>query len=65
MNTDENYYGFIQSTEYYNLIPKASMVYYFNENMYAGILIDVHPDKLEIVRRVYTLSGWLGEVGGF
>lgn len=41
------------------------MVYYFNPNMYAGILIDIHPDKLEIVRRVYSLTLWLGEVGGF
>ena len=41
------------------------MVYHFNPKMYAGVLIDVHPDKLEIVRRVYTLSSWLGEIGGF
>jgi hypothetical protein len=41
------------------------MVYYFNENMYAGIFIDIDPDELEIMRRVYSLSGWLGEVGGF
>jgi hypothetical protein len=41
------------------------MVYYFNPEMYAGVFIDIHPDKLEIVRSVYSLSAWLGEIGGF
>jgi hypothetical protein len=41
------------------------MVYYFNPSMYAGIFIEIHPDTLEIERRVYSLSAWLGEVGGF
>ncbi len=41
------------------------MAYYFNANMYAGIFIDIHPDKLEIERRVYSIASWLGEVGGF
>ena len=47
------------------MIQKASMVYYFNPKMYAGVFIDIHPDDLEILRRVYSLSAWLGELGGF
>jgi hypothetical protein len=37
----------------------------YNDNFLAGIQIDLHPDKLMIVRTVYTLSAWLGEIGGF
>jgi hypothetical protein len=33
--------------------------------MLAGILVDVHPDKLVIIRNVYSLSVWLGDIGGF
>ena len=33
--------------------------------MLAGIMIDIHADKLMTVRTVYTLSTWLGEIGGF
>ena len=47
------------------MIQKTSMVYYFNPKMYAGIFVDINPDKLEIVRNVYSLSAWLGEIGGF
>ena len=28
-------------------------------------MIDIHPDKLMIVRTVYTLTAWIGEIGGF
>ena len=47
------------------MIPKASMVYYFNPKMYAGIFIDIYPDNLYIKRSLYTVTSWLGEVGGF
>jgi hypothetical protein len=33
--------------------------------MLSGVLIDMHPEKLMTVRTVYTLSSWLGEIGGF
>ena len=33
--------------------------------MLAGIMIDLHPEKLVTVRTLYTLSAWLGEIGGF
>jgi hypothetical protein len=33
--------------------------------MYAGIFIDIHPDNLKIIRRVYSMTAWLGELGGF
>ena len=65
MNSDGSYLGAVENIEFDNLIQKASIVYYFNPNMYAGIFIDIHPDEFELVRRVYSLSGWLGEVGGF
>ena len=44
---------------------KSSFANYYYENMLAGVLIDIHPDKLMTVRTVYTLSAWLGEIGGF
>jgi hypothetical protein len=47
------------------MITKPSMAYYFNTKMYAGVFVDIHADKLEIVRSVYSLTAWLGEVGGF
>ena len=65
LHSDESFIGSLESIEYDNLVHKESMVYYFNPNMYAGILIDIHPDKLETNRRVYSLTGWLGEVVGF
>ena len=65
MISDDNFLGTVKTDEYYNMIQKPSMVYYFNPKMYAGIFIDIDPNKLEIVRTVYTLSAWLGEIGGF
>ena len=65
LTTDDNFLGGVENVEYENMIQKASMVYYFNPEMYAGVFIDIHPDKLEIVRSVYSLSAWLGEIGGF
>ena len=44
---------------------RSSFPYYVYENMLAGILIDIDPGKLMTVRTVYTLSAWLGEIGGF
>ena len=44
---------------------KDSFPYYENVNMLAGILIDIHPDKLVTIRTVYGLSAWLGDIGGF
>jgi hypothetical protein len=65
LNSDDSFLGPPKNIEYENMIQKASMVYYFNPKMYAGVFIDIHPDDLEIVRRVYSLSAWLGELGGF
>lgn len=33
--------------------------------MYNGILIDIDSNMLIIDRKVYTLTDWAGEVGGF
>ena len=65
MNTDDNFLGTVKSTKYYNMITKPSMVYYFNTKMYSGVFVDIHSDKLVINRNVYSLTAWLGEVGGF
>ena len=66
MNTDGGYIpGSTEILEYYNLVTKGNIPDYVNPKMIAGIAIDIHPDRLQIVRRVYSFSDWLGEVGGF
>ena len=66
MNTDG---GFIPGTsevlEYNNLEFSGNIPFYYNSKSIVGISIDIHPDKLKIVRRVYSFSSLVGEVGGF
>ena len=62
---DLNHYLVNQKYTNYNLVQRSSFPYYNQPHALAGILIDIHPDKLNTVRTVYTLSAWLGEIGGF
>lgn len=51
--------------EYWNLVPRPRFSYYFNANMYNGILIDIDSDVLVVNRSIYSFVNWLQEVGGF
>jgi hypothetical protein len=55
LTTDWNFLGATKDFEYYNLVQRDSFTYYENPNMLAGILIDIHPDKLVTIRSVYSL----------
>ena len=47
------------------MIEKDSFSYYENKNIINGILLDMHDAILTTNRSIYSISDWLGEVGGF
>jgi hypothetical protein len=48
------------ATSYYNLIEQPSFPYYWNPNMWNGLLIDMNEESITYVRQVVTLSDWAG-----
>jgi len=51
--------------EYWNLKFVKGMEYHAFPNMANGVLIDIDNDILHTKRKIYTLSNWASEVGGF
>ena len=51
--------------KFQNFIQKPSFVYFYNKEMYNGILIDLNEDAINSFRTIYSLIDWTSAVGGF
>ena len=64
--TDQTYWPLSgEQQSFYNVYKKDRFPYFWRENMYSGMLIDINPNTKVSRRTIYNASNWMQEVGGF